>query len=109
MRVSSALFLSRLESRDVVCADEEHIGAAFADALGGETSQAVLDTRAQLVDEKPAGEHLKLNLGPNRALFLLRQRVIYEMATGGFDFAAATACCLVRALRRSSCSSLKSW
>ena len=95
---ASALFLSRLESRDVVCTDEEHIGVAFADALGGETSQAALDTRAQMVDEKPANEHKKLNLGPNLSLFLLRQRVIYEMAAGGFDFAATTARCLVRAL-----------
>ena len=107
MPVSSALFLSRLESRDLVCTVEEHIGAAFADALGGETSQAALDTRAQMVDEKPANEHKKLNLGPNASLFLLRQRVIYEMAAGGFDFAAATARCLVRALQRSGCSSLQ--
>ena len=74
MPVSSALFLSRLESRDVVCTDEEHIRVAFADALGGETSQAALDTRAQMVDEKPANEHKKVNLGPNPSLFLLRQR-----------------------------------
>ena len=60
-----------------------------------------------MVDEKPANEHQKLNLGPNASLFLLCQRVIYEMAAGGFDFVAATARCLVRALQRSGCSSLQ--
>jgi hypothetical protein len=107
MPALSALFLSRLESRELVCNDQEHVGAAFADALGGEVSQAALDTRAQMVDEKPANEHKKLNLGPNLSLFLLRQRVIYEMSAGGFDFAAATARCLVRAVQRSGCSSLQ--
>ena len=66
MPVSSALFLSRLESWELVCTAEEHIGAAFADTLGGETSQAALDMRAQMVDVKPANERKKLNLGPNR-------------------------------------------
>ena len=107
MPVSSALFLSRLGTREVVCTVEEHIGAALADALGGEVSQAALDTRAQMVDEKPANEHNKLNLGPNLSLFLLRQRVIYEMAAGGFDFAVTTARCLVRALQTAGCSSLQ--
>ena len=60
-----------------------------------------------MVDEKPANEHKKLNLGPNLDLFLLRQRVVYEMSAGGFDFAAPTARCLVRALQQSHCSSVQ--
>ena len=51
--------------------------------------------------------HKKLNLSPNLSLFLLRQRVIYEMSAGGFDFVAATARCLVRAPQRSYCTSLQ--
>ena len=102
-----ALFLSRLESRDQVCTDQEHIGAPFADVLGEEVSQATLDTRVQMINAEPAVEHEKLNLGPNLSLFLLRQRIVLEMAAGGVVFAAATARCLVRAQSRAGASSLQ--
>ena len=60
-----------------------------------------------MIEEKPAGEHEKLNLGPNMALFLLRQRVAFEMVASGVEFAAATARCLVRAVQQTGSSSLQ--
>ena len=55
--------------------------------------------------EKADGEHEKLHLGPNKDRFLLRQRVVFEMAAGGMEFTAASACCLVHALQQTGASS----
>ena len=60
-----------------VCRDAENVDEAFAAVLG--ENLGVLDTRIQLVKEKEGEEHEKLRLGPDKAFFLLRQRVVFEI------------------------------
>ena len=102
-----ALLLSRFALHDQVCREAEHIDVAFTAALGGDLSEGILDARVQLVKEKEAGDHVKLHLGPGKGLFLLRQRVIFEMTRWRHEFAAAPARALVRALQQTGASSLE--
>ena len=102
-----ALLLFRLASRDQVCRDAGNVNEAFAAALGGDLSVGLLNTRVLLIKEKVNNEHEKLQLGPDKALFLLRQRVVYEMTAAGIEFSAPSARCFVRALQHSGASSLE--
>ena len=86
--------------RDKVCREAEHVDTAFAEALGGNLSVGIVDARVQVVKEKEGDEHAKLQLGPDKGLFLLCQRVIFKMAAGGMEFAAVPARCLALVLQR---------
>ena len=103
-----SLLLSWLASRDQVYRDSEHVDEAFVATLGGgDLTLGLLDGRVQLVKEKLNNEHEKLQLGPDKALYMLRQKVVYELAAAGVDFSASAACCFVRALQHCGASSLE--
>ena len=103
-----SLLLSWLKVRDQVCRPVEHVDEAFVAALGGAPlTLGILDQRVQLVKDKLPNEHEKLQLGPDKGLFLLRQRVVFELAATEAEFTAASARCLVRALQQTGAQSLE--
>ena len=48
-----------------------------------------------------------MHLGPDKDFFVLRQRVVFEMAAGDIPFTAGFARCFVRCLQKAGASSLE--